>query len=280
MKSWYCTVAVTLGALAGSACVSTEEIASLAGDIVDEIADAARGDDNQSFLTDPNAASGASDAEPGAEADDAEGDRNDEGGGGRGGQDDGRPAPGAANDDVGAGAGQPDDATGGDPAQDGAAGDPNFPLDVGAGPGDAGAGGAGADPGNPAGGGAGGAPGGEAGGAPESGAGGVGNCFAGELVGDVGGVQATARVTFEQLPCSGCVDPTATYLVMAGEIVSGAFYYTFTADVYGASGYGDMLDYADGSTFRIRIDLAGDGFALTTNPFEGLYTTTYVFTCQ
>jgi hypothetical protein len=44
-----------------------------------------------------------------------------------------------------------------------------FRWTVGAGPGDAGAGGAGAAPGNPAGGGAGGAPGGEAGGAPESG---------------------------------------------------------------------------------------------------------------
>ena len=98
---------------------------------------------------------------------------------------------------------------------------------------------------------------------------GAGNCPSNTYTGEINGVQATARVTVEPLP---------SYTYVEGEVTSGQFYYTFTADLPGDRGWGDMVDHSDGSIFRIQIDVVGDGFYLTTNPF--LAPTTYIFSCQ
>ena len=91
----------------------------------------------------------------------------------------------------------------------------------------------------------------------------------GTYVGDINGVEATATISIEQLP---------EYVLMSGEITSGTFYYTFTADIIADRGWGDMVDHFDGSRFRVRIDVAADGFLLTANPF--LAPTTYSFSCR
>ncbi len=100
------------------------------------------------------------------------------------------------------------------------------------------------------------------------------------FVGNIGGVQATANVQWSTQPSFTPSSPILgeSYIQMAGEITSGQFYYTFTAELYNPTGYGDMLDYADGSTFRIQIDLIADGFYLTANPFGD--PATYQFLCQ
>ncbi|TWT46295.1 hypothetical protein RAS1_27480 [Phycisphaerae bacterium RAS1] len=107
-----------------------------------------------------------------------------------------------------------------------------------------------------------------------------GNCPGGVYAGDIGGVQATANVQYEQLPCSSCVEPGATYLATAGTVDSGVAQYSFTADIIGTSGYGDMVNLNANERFRIRIDLTSTGFLLTSNPFEGLVETTYTFNCR
>lgn len=97
---------------------------------------------------------------------------------------------------------------------------------------------------------------------------GLGN---GNYVGDLNGSRAVANVSFE---------PLREYTIMAGEIRSNEAYYTFTADIVGTSGYGDILDHADGSRFRIKIDLMADGFILTSNPLGPGTPTSYRFVKQ
>jgi hypothetical protein len=93
----------------------------------------------------------------------------------------------------------------------------------------------------------------------------------GNYVGDINGAQAVANVSFE---------PLREYTIMAGEIRSNNFYYTFKADIVGESGYGDILDHSDNSRFRIKIDLTSDGFVLTSNPLGPGNPTTYYFRRQ
>lgn len=105
-------------------------------------------------------------------------------------------------------------------------------------------------------------------------------CPTNVFVGDISGVQATANVQWSTQPSFTPSSPILgeSYIQMAGEITSGQFYYTFTAELYNPTGYGDMLDHADGSTFRIQIDLIANGFYLTANPFGD--PATYQFLCQ
>jgi hypothetical protein len=88
------------------------------------------------------------------------------------------------------------------------------------------------------------------------------------LVGDLGGLQANARVSIELLP---------EYAVMAGDIQSANAYYTFTSDIVGTSGYGDMTDGYTGERFRVHFELYAEGFILTSNPLQS--PTNYIFTC-
>lgn len=90
-------------------------------------------------------------------------------------------------------------------------------------------------------------------------------------VGTINGARATARVSFEPLP---------HYTIMAGDITSSQFYYTFSADIVGNSGYGDMLLHADNSRFLARFDVSGNGFTLTSNPFGPGNPTSYDFVRQ
>ena len=94
-------------------------------------------------------------------------------------------------------------------------------------------------------------------------------CAGNTFSGDIGGVQATAVLTFEEF---------RDYTLWSGQINSGPYVYTFTADVIGDRGWGDMVDHFDNSRFRIQIDVLPDGFLLTSNPF--LQPTTYTFVCQ
>jgi|GEM_PF-2876439 len=80
----------------------------------------------------------------------------------------------------------------------------------------------------------------------------------GSYVGNINGAEAVANVSFE---------PLREYTIMSGEIRSSNFYYTFTADIVGSSGYGDITSHNDNERFRIKIDLTQDGFILTSNPF-------------
>jgi Ca2+-binding RTX toxin-like protein len=103
---------------------------------------------------------------------------------------------------------------------------------------------------------------------PPGGSSGVENA---NYVGDIGGASASASVSFEPLP---------EYTLMAGEVRSGGFVYTFTADLVGSAGYGDMLDHQDNARFRIHIELTQDGFTLTSNPLGPGTPTRYFFTRQ
>jgi hypothetical protein len=86
--------------------------------------------------------------------------------------------------------------------------------------------------------------------------------------GSIHGAPATASVSFEPLKES---------TLMSGEIRSAQYRYTFTADLFGSSGYGDMVAHADNSRFRIKIDLTTDGFQLTSNPQGPGTPSTYSF---
>jgi hypothetical protein len=84
---------------------------------------------------------------------------------------------------------------------------------------------------------------------------------------DLHGLPAVATVEFEQL---------YSYTVMAGEISSAQASYSFSADIYGDGGYGDMVDRVAGGSFRIQIqNLSEAGFVLIANPFQG--PTSYIF---
>lgn len=93
----------------------------------------------------------------------------------------------------------------------------------------------------------------------------------GNYVGDIHGARAIARVTFE---------PLREYTIMAGEIRSNNFYYTFTADIVGTSGYGDIVDHNENTRFRIKIDMTQNGFDMTSNPLGPGTPTTYHFVRQ
>jgi hypothetical protein len=86
--------------------------------------------------------------------------------------------------------------------------------------------------------------------------------------GNIHGAPALAMVSFERLP---------EYVLMAGQIRSGQYMYTFRADLVGASGFGEMLSLMEGTRFQIRIDITGAGFALTSNPFGPGQPSTYFF---
>lgn len=117
----------------------------------------------------------------------------------------------------------------------------------------------------------------------------AGSCAQGVLYGDINGAEATAIVEVSTLTqvmgeAAGTIYSGATYVVFAGEIHSGPYAYIFSADIFGSSGYGDMVSYADGSSFRIRVDLYPDGFLLATGVFESDCGAAgcgqYVFTCR
>jgi hypothetical protein len=63
-------------------------------------------------------------------------------------------------------------------------------------------------------------------------------------IADLHGAPATADITFQQL---------YSYVLMSGEIRSTQGTYTFRADIYGDSGYGDMVDVYQRERFRIQI---------------------------
>ncbi len=118
-----------------------------------------------------------------------------------------------------------------------------------------------------------------------------GSCAQGMLFGDINGLEATAFVSADVLRqgLGVSLDPSEVfvgnaYIRFAGEIRSGPYSYIFAADIYGASGFGDMVSYADGSSFRIRIDLQPNGFLLATGVFEddcgGTGCGQYLFTCR
>ncbi len=88
-------------------------------------------------------------------------------------------------------------------------------------------------------------------------------------VGDIQGAPAFATVSFEQL---------RDYVLMSGQIQSGQFFYTFSAELVGASGFGEMVSQVEGTRFQIKIDLTPMGFALTSNPLGPGMPTTYYFT--
>lgn len=117
----------------------------------------------------------------------------------------------------------------------------------------------------------------------------AGSCAQGVLYGDINGAEATAIVEVSTLTqvmgeAAGTIYSGATYAVFAGEIHSGPYAYIFSADIFGSSGYGDMVSYADGSSFRIRIGLYPDGFLLATGVLESDCGAAgcgqYVFTCR
>jgi len=97
----------------------------------------------------------------------------------------------------------------------------------------------------------------------------IGDCATNTYVGDLHGAQATARLVIEPLP---------NYTYVEGEISSDFAYYTFTAEIIGDRGWGDMLDHLTLERFRVQFDVAPNGFYLTSNPF--LAPTTYIFTCN
>jgi hypothetical protein len=93
----------------------------------------------------------------------------------------------------------------------------------------------------------------------------------GNYIGDINGARAVAKVSFE---------PLREYTIMSGEIRSNDFYYTFTADIVGESGYGDIVDHNGNTRFRIKIDLTKNGFVLTSNPLGPGTPTSYNFVRQ
>lgn len=88
------------------------------------------------------------------------------------------------------------------------------------------------------------------------------------FVGDLQGVRADAVVAFEPLP---------DYVRAAGLIQSKSAKYSFTADLYGDSGFGTILDLGAGTRWQIKIQLFKKGFALISNPFGPGSPTTYYF---
>jgi hypothetical protein len=90
----------------------------------------------------------------------------------------------------------------------------------------------------------------------------------GDYVGTINGAQAVARVSFE---------PLREYTIMSGEIRSNKFYYTFTSDIVGTEGYGDIVDHQQNTRFRIKIELTQNGFVLTANPLGPGNPTVYNF---
>ena len=88
------------------------------------------------------------------------------------------------------------------------------------------------------------------------------------FVGEINGARADAVVTFEQV---------RDYVIMSGEIRSNSFKYTFTADIYGDSGFGEIVSHSENTRFRIKIQYTSNGFALTSNPFGPGTPSTYYF---
>jgi len=119
-----------------------------------------------------------------------------------------------------------------------------------------------------------------------------GSCTQGLFYGEINGLAATAQVEMELLrqvntledPRNWTLYGGDAYVLFSGAIRSGPYAYVFTADVYGASGFGELVSNADGSTIRIRIDLFRGGFAIATNVFEGdcgeRGCAQYLFACQ
>ncbi len=114
----------------------------------------------------------------------------------------------------------------------------------------------------------------------------TGSCAQGTLHGDVGGLEGIAQI--ETTILTRFIAESQSfgdeYLVFAGEIRTGVDTYIFSADVTGASGFGEIVSYVEGWTARIRIDLLADGFVLGMNAFEGdcgeFGCAQYVFVCR
>ncbi len=96
---------------------------------------------------------------------------------------------------------------------------------------------------------------------------GPGGCS--KYTGNIGGVQATASCTFE---------PLQSHTVMTCEITSNPYGYIFAADMIGNRGWADMVEKPTGTRMRVQVDMTGDGFLLTVNPFG--HPTYYRFTCS
>jgi hypothetical protein len=89
-----------------------------------------------------------------------------------------------------------------------------------------------------------------------------------KYTGNIHGAPAVALVSYEPLP---------NFTVMAGEVRSNGFLYTFTANLVGSSGYGNVLDHQQNTTIQVRIDVTQNGFTVTTNPFGPGTPTVYYF---
>ncbi len=107
----------------------------------------------------------------------------------------------------------------------------------------------------------------------------AGSCAQGMLYGDINGAEAIAYVSLEVMSQVYFVSTEqawtanygdgSQYILFAGQIQSGPYTYYFSADIYGGSGYGDIVFANDGSRMRIRIDLYTRGFIMAVNVFEG-----------
>ncbi len=96
------------------------------------------------------------------------------------------------------------------------------------------------------------------------------HCASNTYVGNLNGVEATIKVT---------VEPLVTHTYVQGQLTSPTANYTFTADMMGDRGWGDMVDLLTNERFRIQLDLLpGGGLILTANPFGGA--TSYQFQCR
>lgn len=106
-------------------------------------------------------------------------------------------------------------------------------------------------------------------------------CPSGTFVGDLQGAEGTITATFSSSIHfdSDSYSFDGQYIQMGGELKSASAWYLFAADLYPYSGYGDMTDVIYNETFKIYVELTADGLYIVTNPYEGLYSTTYQFTC-
>jgi hypothetical protein len=86
--------------------------------------------------------------------------------------------------------------------------------------------------------------------------------------GDVHGARAVAEVTYERL---------YSYVQAAGRVQANQYVYTFLVELVGSAGYGEMVDHANNTRFKIHFRLTNDGFVLTANPFGPGTPSSYVF---
>jgi hypothetical protein len=87
-------------------------------------------------------------------------------------------------------------------------------------------------------------------------------------VGTINRARADALLSFEKM---------RDYTLVSGQIKSARFTYSFTADVYGESGFGTMTDRAAGTRFPIKLIFSQAGFTLISNPLGPGTPTPYEF---